>query len=126
MPVTAAPGSSESGTGSGSDSSNPLPANVSALLNTVYQEYKNGDLPTTTQAGQVEIQGTNVGVQLRTANPSDFNAMVAAAQSLGLQVQTSSAAYDIVIGFLPINELPAAAQLAGSPAITPLLYPTVN
>jgi hypothetical protein len=127
-PVTTTPlpvssGSSGSTT---STTSNPLPDNVSTILGTVYEEYQNGALPTSAQPGQVEIQGSSVGVQMRSSNSADFAAMVSAAQSLGLQVTTSSAAYDMVIGFLPISELPAAAQLTGAPAITPLLYPLTN
>jgi hypothetical protein len=108
-------------------SSNPLPANVSTLLDTVYEEYENGTLPASTgQPGGVEIQGSDVGIQIQTSNASDFNTLVADAESLGLQVTDSSAAYNIVVGFLPISALPGAAQLAGSPSITPLLYPVTN
>ena len=103
-----------------------MPDNVSTALDTIYTEYENGNLSTTTGPGQVEIQGSSVGVQMRTSNPADFAAMVSNAQSMGMQVTTSSAAYDTVIGFLPISELPAAAQLTGAPAITPLLYPGTN
>jgi hypothetical protein len=133
-PVTTTPPPVSSGSSSGSSgsttttptSSNPLPDNVSPILGTVYQEYQNGALPTSAQPGQVEIQGSSVGVQMRSSNSGDFAAMVSAAQSLGMQVTTSSAAYDMVIGFLPISELPAAAQLTGAPAIVPLLYPLTN
>ncbi len=47
--------------------------------------------------------------------------MVANAESLGLQVTTVFDSYDMIVGFLPIAQLPAAAQLAGSPSITPVL-----
>jgi hypothetical protein len=108
-------------------SSNPLPANVSTLLDTVYEEFENGTLPASTgKPGGVEIQGSDVGIQIQTSNSSDFNTLVADAESLGLQVTDSSAAYNIVVGFLPISALPSAAQLAGSPSITPLLYPIMN
>jgi hypothetical protein len=108
-------------------SSNPLPANVSTLLDTVYEEYENGTLPASTgQPGGVEIQGSDVGIQIQTSNSSDFNTLVADAESLGLQVTDSSAAYNMVVGFLPISALPGAAQLAGSPSITPLLNPVTN
>ena len=102
------------------------PITCRRLLDTVYEEYEDGDLPTTAQPGQVEIQGTNVGVQLTTSNSSDFAAMLSAAESLGLQVTTSSATYNTVVGFLPIAELPAAAQLTGAPSITPLQSPELN
>jgi hypothetical protein len=106
---------------------NPLPANASVLLDTVYEEFVNGDLPASTMhPGQVEIQGSNVGIQIQTNNPSDFATIVADAESLGLQVTDASNAYDIVVGFLPIAELPSVAQLPGSPSITPLLDPTAN
>ena len=109
-----------------STTTNPLPINVSVPLNTVYEEYMNGDLPTGSKPGQVEIEGTNVGVVMRSSNSSDFETMVASAESLGLQVSTESAAYDTVVGFLPIAELPAAAQIAGSPVILPLMSPIMN
>jgi hypothetical protein len=106
---------------------NPLPANVSTLFDTVYQEYQNGDLPSGPgKPGQVEIQGSSVGVQIQTSNSSDFSTLVADAESLGLQVTDASAAYNIVVGFLPIAALPSVAQLPGSPSITPLLYPLMN
>ena len=133
-PVSTTPGtgSGTSGTGSGTSSgsgsttSTPLPANVSSLLGTVYQEFQNGDLPTTAKPGQVEIQGTNVGIQIRSTSPSNFSATVAAAESLGLQVTIISDTFDTVVGFLPIAQLPAVAQLTGSPSIAPVLYPTMN
>ena len=103
----------------------PLPANVSALLDTVYEEFESGDLPSTNQPGQVEIQGNNVGIQIR-GDATDFASVVANAESLGLQVTTESSAYDIVVGFLPIANLPAAAQLAGTPSITPIVSPRLN
>ncbi len=66
----------------------------------------------TGQPGQVEIQGSDVGVQIQISNASDFNTMMADAEGLGLQVTDSSAAYGIVEGYLPIAELPSAAELA--------------
>ena len=107
-------------------SANPLPANVSTVLDNVYEEYLNGDLPSTRQPGTVEIQGTTVGIEIHDSNPSDFAAMVAQAQSLGLQVNDNSATYDIVDGFLPISALPSLAQLPASASVTPLLYPSTN
>jgi hypothetical protein len=104
----------------------PLPSNVSALLDTIYQEFKNGDLPTTNQPGQVEIQGNNIGIQIHGSDPASFASMVANAESMGLQVTTVSDSFDTVVGFLPIANLPAIAQLAGSPSITPLLSAYLN
>jgi hypothetical protein len=92
----------------------------------VYQEFQNGDLPTTNEPGQVEIQGNNVGIQIHSSDPTDFASMVANAENLGLQVTIESDSFDIVVGFLPIANLPAIAQLSGSPSITPVLTPQLN
>jgi hypothetical protein len=34
--------------------------------------------------------------------------------------------YDIVVGYLPIAQLPGVAQLPSSAAVAPLLYPSSN
>jgi hypothetical protein len=102
----------------------PLPANVSVLLDTIYEEYQSGDMPLPTpRPGQVEIQGSRVGIEIHDSSPGDFNTVVADAESLGLQVTDLSEAYDTVVGFLPIAQLPALAQLPTSSAVAPLLYP---
>ena len=92
----------------------------------MYQEFQNGDLPTTNEPGQVEIQGINVGIQIHSSDPTDFASMVANAENLGLQVTIMSDSFDIVVGFLPIADLPAIAQLSGSPSITPVFNPQLN
>ncbi len=125
---TTGPSSSSSGTTTGSVSSTRLlPPNASQQLETVYEEFLNGQLPTTTnQPGQPVIQGTNVEVEIRTISPSEFDSMVAAEVSLGLQVTTSAPAYDMVVGFLPIAQLPAAAQISAVPALAAVTYPMLN
>ena len=125
-PITTAPVSTTPVTTSPTSPSLPLPANASTLLATVYQELQNGDLPTTNEPGQVEIQGNNVGIQIHSSDPTDFASMVANAENLGLQVTIESDSFDIVVGFLPIANLPAIAQLSGSPSITPVLTPQLN
>jgi hypothetical protein len=125
-PVTTAPVSTTPVTTSPSSPSLPLPANASTLLDTVYQEFQNGDLPTTNEPGQLEFQGNNVGIQIHSSDPTDFASMVANAENLGLQVTIMSDSFDIVVGFLPIATLPAIAQLSGSPSITPVLNPQLN
>jgi hypothetical protein len=125
-PITTAPVSTTPVTTSPTSPSLPLPANASTLLATVYQEFQNGDLPTTNEPGQVEIQGINVGIQIHSSDPTDFASMVANAENLGLQVTIESDSFDIVVGFLPIANLPAIAQLSGSPSITPVFTPQLN
>ncbi len=129
VPVsTTGPSSSSSGTTTGSVSSTRLlPPNASQQLEIVYEEFLNGQSPTTTnQPGQPVIVGTNVEVEIRTINPSEFDSMVAAEVSIGLQVTTSAPAYDMVVGFLPIAQLPAAAQISGTPALAAVTYPELN
>ncbi len=102
----------------------PLPANVAAALDSIYEEYENGTLPTTPSGpGQVEIQGDNVGVWIKVNIPGDFATDVADAQALGMQVNTSSPSTDSFAGFLPIAELPAVAQLSDAPVIVPIYGP---
>jgi hypothetical protein len=125
-PITTAPVSTTPVTTSPTSPSLPLPANASTLLATVYQEFQNGDLPTTNEPGQVEIQGINVGIQIHSSDPTDFASMVANAENLGLLVTIESDSFDIVVGFLPIANLPAIAQLSGSPSITPVFTPQLN
>jgi hypothetical protein len=93
------------------------------ILDSVYEEYEAGDLSSSTAPGQVEIQGSSVGVDIHAASASDFATMVTALETLGLQVTAVSGADDLVEGLLPIAQLPAAAQVVGSPAIAPVLYP---
>jgi hypothetical protein len=116
---------SSGGTGS-SGTTSPLPDNVSVLLNTIYQEYESGDLTSSNSPGQVEIQGSNVGIDVHAGNASEFAEMVTALQSLGMQTTAVSNTDDIVEGLLPIAQLPAAAQVTGSPAINPILVPVTN
>jgi len=56
-------------------------------------------------------------------HPSDFDSTVAAAVSLGLQVAVSDPAYELVVGFLPSAQLPAAAAITGAPALAAVDYP---
>jgi hypothetical protein len=121
-----APGTTSGSSGSSGsfNPTSPLPPNVDQQLATVYEEYLNGTLPTASnQPGQPVIQGTSVEVQIHTSVPGDFNLMVSDAETLGLQVTLVDAAYDTVVGFLPIAALPAAAQLPDTPSITAVDYP---
>ena len=102
----------------------PLPANVATALDTIYEEFENGTLSANQNGpGKIEIQGNDVGVMIKVNNPDDFASDVAAAEGLGMQVQTTSAASDLFAGFLPIAELPAVAQLPDAPVIVPMYGP---
>jgi hypothetical protein len=104
---------------------NPLPANVALALDTIYEQYENGTLGTPTGGQPIQIQGDNVGVMIHVTNPADFASDEAAAVALGLQVNANSPQTDTVAGFLPIAELPSAAQLANV-TIAPVYVAMLN
>jgi hypothetical protein len=101
--------------------SGPLPANVAAALQSLYQEYESqggGDhfTPGLPSDRLLQISGTSVAVSLKLGAGSDFNTALAQLQSDGLRVSASSPIYGLIEGLLPIAELPAAAQVAASVA----------
>jgi hypothetical protein len=105
------------------------PANVSAALQSLYQEYEgqgggNHFTPGLPSDRQLQISGTGVAVQLKMAAPGDFNAFLAELQADGLQVSSASPTYGLVEGLLPIAELPAVARVAAS--VTPAPPPIVR
>jgi hypothetical protein len=104
-----------------------LPANVAQALDVIYNAYEQdpstfspSSVPSTNGANLVQIQGTNVGIQVQDSNPANFNTLLANLQSAGMQVTLSSANYGMVVGFLPIAQLPTVAALADAPSITPV------
>jgi hypothetical protein len=122
---------SSSATGSSTNSAAPLPANVSAPLQAIYQQYQDfktsGGTGTFTPTGVngVVISGTNVGINFHTTDTADFNATLAELQSDGLQVTTSSATYGVIDGMLPIAQLPAVAQISASASVTAMYHPVM-
>jgi hypothetical protein len=118
----------EGGCPPGPASSGPLPANVAAALQSLYQEYESqggGDTFTPSQPSDklLQISGTRVAVRLKLGSDSDFNTALAQIQSDGMQVSASSPTYGLIEGLLPIAELPAAAQVAAS--VTPVPPPVL-
>ncbi len=121
---------SDNSTGSGNSGTQPtLPANVSVTLAAIYNAYEqdpNGfpaDIPATDGASRVIVQGDNVGIQVQDMRPADFATLVADLQNAGMQIQTSSAAYGIVVGMLPIAQLPTVGQLPDAPSVTAEMQP---
>jgi hypothetical protein len=74
----------------------------------------------------VVIQGTNVGIQVQDNNPGDFSAPMAELQTAGMQITSSSATYGLIVGMLPIAQLPALAALPQAPSVTPLMQPILS
>jgi hypothetical protein len=118
------------GTDSGSTSS--LPPNASKTLDVIYDAYTQdpsgfpANLPATNGANLVVIQGSNVGIQVHDNNPADFNTLVSELQADGMQINSSSATYGLVVGLLPIAQLPAVAALPGAPSVNPIFQPILR
>jgi len=100
-----------------------LPVNVNGVLNAIYQGFKNGDKPVSGGPGSVRIVGSNVGVSIRGNGQGDFSAFVDTLQNLGMEVASSSDAYWLVNGMLPISQLPTAAQTPQTLSIMPAIVP---
>jgi hypothetical protein len=116
-------------TGTGSQSS--LPSNFAVVLDVIYDAYERNpaqfpaNLPATDGANLVEIQGSNVGIEVQAGNSADFATLQAELQNAGMQV-TSPQYGGTIVGMLPISQLPAVAQLPELGSVTPLLRPALN
>src|SRR5207302_1599184 len=108
-----------------SDLKNGPLAKAGQDLFTIYQEFvQQGGSATfkSSEAGQVEIQGTNVGVNVHSAG-GNFDNLVSAMTSLGMQVRTKDATHGIVEGLLPIAQLVTAAQNPETLSLSPVYVP---
>lgn len=133
-PVTAAT-SSASGTAGGADPSGPanpagvvsgatpqtttstLPDNVAAVLQAVYAEYESDTSsfkPSLPSDNLLVISGDNVEVSLKIGSSTNFAQALSQLKTDGMQVSSSSATYNLIVGMLPIAQLPAAASIAAS------------
>ncbi len=126
--TTTGTGTTTTTTGSSTTSPGPLPANVSAALQSLYQEYESagGSSFTPSQPSDrlLQISGDSVGVDLQMSSSGNFSTFLSQLQSDGLTVSASSATYGQVDGMVPISDLPAIAQVAAS--VTPMSPPVVR
>jgi hypothetical protein len=106
-----------------------LPANADGNLNTIYQQYLkyinsggSGSF-SSSLSNLIQIQGTNVGVEVHGNGKGDFNALVSSLESMGMQVSATDAVTQTVVGMLPIADLPAAAQGQQTLSVTPQYLP---
>jgi hypothetical protein len=109
-----------------------LPANASQTLDVIYAAYEQNpsdfpaNLPATNGANLVVIQGSDVGIQVHVSNPADFGTLMSDLQNAGMQIQNSSASLGMVVGMVPISQLPAIAGLSEAPSVTPLFRPSMK
>jgi hypothetical protein len=111
----------------------PLPANVSAPLQTLYEEYltfvHSGASGTFTPTGVspfLVINGTSVGVTIHDNTVGDFDSLITQLQNDGLQITASDPTTQTVVGMLPIANLPTIAQLSQAPSVLPLFKPVLQ
>ena len=106
----------------------PLPPNVSGILNTLYQGYKGGStIPVTTPgASLIVIDGSNVGVNVHGNGQGSFSDLVSTLQNLGMEITATSDVTWTISGLLPINQLPTAAQTPQTLSITPMYKPMTS
>jgi hypothetical protein len=111
---------------SGSDTQS-LPANVSGVLNAIYQNYlKDSTLPVGDAPGSVRVEGSNVGVSIHGNGQGDFSAFVGTLQNLGMEVSATDSVSWTVAGMLPISQLLTAAQTPQTRSITPSYVPILK
>jgi hypothetical protein len=97
-------------------------------LFTIYQEFQaqgGSSTFTSSKAGTIRIKGTSVGIDAHMA-VGTFSAYVSALTALGMQVQTQDAAHGTVEGYLPISQLPAAAENPQTLALSPIYIARFN
>jgi hypothetical protein len=127
-PITITPSPTPTVTTS-STSPASLPANADKNLNTIYQQYlqfvNSGGSGTfsSSLSNLIQIQGTNVGVEVHGKGTGDFNALVSSLESMGMQISATDAVTQTVVGMLPIADLPAAAHGQQTLSVTPQYLP---
>ena len=99
-------------------------ANLGVDLVNIYQKFEKGQANTAALHAtypEYEFQGNSVLVEL-SANGS-YAQLLAQVKNLGMQVTASSSTYQLIDGWLPINDLPTVAELpqleSGSPVTIP-------
>jgi len=104
-----------------------LPPNVSGVLNVVYQNYiTNSNQPIETGPLSVQIDGSNVGVNINGNGQGEFSTLVSTLQNLGMQITSTNDVTWTVSGMLPISQLPAAAQTPQTLSIMPRYSPLTS
>jgi hypothetical protein len=107
--------------------SGPL-AKAGQDLITVYEEFQHqggGSSFTSSEAARIQIQGTSVGIDA-VSTGGNFDAFVSALTSLGMQVNKTDASHGLVEGFLPISQLPAAAQNPQTLSLSAIYRPNLR
>jgi len=100
--------------------SSPLAKAGQALIAIYQASQQGGAPPTSTGLGSVVIQGTNVGIDAHMVAGKNFGNYVSSLTSLGMQINVLDPTTGTVEGFIPINQLMAAAQNPDTLSISPM------
>ena len=107
-----------------------VPANAGPQLAKLYTEYRAyvaaGSVGTFTSslAGMISIQGNTVGVDIR--GKSDVATFAGELSALGMKVGATESVTKTVEGFLPIDQIPMAASLPDTVAVSPIFSPILR
>jgi len=105
---------------------------VSAPLQSLYSQYQDfkssGGSGTFSPTGVngIVIDGTNVGINIHTNDSASFDALLAQLKDAGVQVSSESASHGIIDGMVPIDKLPAIAQISSTLSVTPMFRPVMR
>lgn len=116
-PLTTTPTPVSTGSTGDNTSPGPLPANVSAPLQTLYSEFQAGNghvEPSQPSDQMLQISGDSVEIRVKVGSGQDFNAVLSQLESAGMTVDASSSEYGLIDGMMPISALAQAAQVASS------------
>jgi len=86
-----------------------------------YQQQQGSTTFTSSEAGLLLIQGTNVGVDIH-VNGAGIDAFANQLTSLGMQVTTKDPDHGIIDGFLPISQLLTVAQDPQTASLSPIMH----
>jgi hypothetical protein len=121
-----------SATGTPAPITNPMAEAVALkggpVLGSIFQEFYNYEVGGASgtfapvQAGQVEIAGEAVGVDIRTS-AANYDAVLGAMEADGMLVTATAPQVGVIEGFLPIAELPTVATNYAISGISPVYKP---
>jgi hypothetical protein len=106
-------------TTSASDVQNGPFAKAGQQLATLYDAFAKDGSVDPTLSHVLVISGKNVGINV-VSTPGQFPALVSELTTLGMQIQASSANYDLVSGLVPIGQLLTVAQLPQTLSMSPI------
>ena len=101
--------------------------NASQDLNALYNAFQSAGGNVTAVSAQFpsfRFEGNSVSVVVK--GQGNFNTLLAQLQTSGMTISTSSASYDLVVGYVPIASLPTIAAIPQTASLSPNYKPALN